>query len=119
MQHSNFDFETCPMRHDFYQAVKAAEIDFVHDTNEASPIYLKDGTRIERLSDVTNETYRTHHEYVTERSARCLETLETHHPDTRMARIAYANRTNIFTAKKEYVILIKFLGLSLSLVDWR
>jgi hypothetical protein len=117
MNYPNFDFDTCPMRHDFHQAVKAAEVDFVHDTNEASPIYLKDGTRIESLSDVTNETYRAHHEYVTERLARCLETLTTHHPDTRMARIAYANRSNMFTAQKEYVILIKFLGLSLRLVD--
>ncbi len=117
MPHTNFDFDTCPMRHDFYQAVTEATADYVNDTNNASPIYLKDGTRIEKLSDVTNASYRAHHEYTTERLASCLEILTTHHPDTRRARIAYANRSNLFTAQKEYVILIKHLGLSLRLVD--
>tara|TARA_R100000458_G_C8145003_1_gene154734 strand:+ start:287 stop:604 length:318 start_codon:yes stop_codon:yes gene_type:complete len=105
------------MRHDFYQAVTEATADYVNDTNNAPPIYLKDGTRIEKLSDVTNASYRAHHEYTTERLASCLEILTTHHPDTRRARIAYANRSNLFTAQKEYVILIKHLGLSLRLVD--
>ena len=117
MQYPNFDFDTCPMRHDFYQAVTNATVDYVNDTTNSSPIYLKDGTRIENLSEVTNETYRTHHAYVTERLARCRETLTTHHPDTRMARIAYANRSNLYTAQSEYVILIKHLGLSLRLDD--
>lgn len=117
MQYPNFDFDTCPMRHDFYQAVTNATVDYVNDTTNASPIYLKDGTRIESLSEVTNATYRAHHERTTKRLARCRETLTTHHPDTRMARIASANRSNIFTAQKEYVILMKYLGLSLRLDD--
>lgn len=117
MQYPNFDFDTCPMRHGFYQAVTNATVDYVNDTTNASPIYLKDGTRIESLSEVTNQSYREHHERTTKRLAQCRETLTTHHPDSRMARIAYANRSNMFTAQKEYVILMKYLGLSLRLDD--
>jgi len=101
-----FDIHTAPMRQSLYEAI----ID-----QPTATMYLRDGTKlINGLASVTRESFLAHREKACAKIDECRDRKQGCHPDTRIARIAYANIGNAYDAISEYVIIMRYLGL-----DWK